>query len=169
MAEEKKGFFGNIFGIKEDKAAKEAANKAAAAAEELKAKAEAAAKEAKEKALADVAELKAKAKEAAKVAEDNAKRVADAAAKKAEAEALKLEYEARKVADKAAEAAKEMEGLIAKHTVAEGETLGHIAKHYYDNANLYPIIYEANKEVIGPNADMIKVGMVLVIPVKPEN
>ena len=89
-------------------------------------------------------ELKAKAEEAAKVAEDNAKRVADAAAKKAEAEALKLEYEARKVADKAAAAAEEMKGLIAKHTVAEGETLSQIAKHYYDNANLYVIIYEAN-------------------------
>lgn len=154
---EKKGFFDNLFGKKEDKAVKEAADKAAAAAEELKAKAEAAAKEAKEK-----------AEEAAKVAEDNAKRVADAAAKKAEAEALKLEYEARKVADKAAAAAKEMEGLIAKHTVAEGETLSHIAKHYYDNANLYPIIYKVNKEVIGPDMDLLKVGIVLDIPVKPE-
>lgn len=169
MAEEKKGFFGNLFGKKEDKVAQEAAETAAAAAEELKAKADAAAEEAKAKAVADAAELKAKAQEAAKVAEDNAKRVADAAAKKAETEALKAEYEARKVADKAAEAAKEMEGLIAKHTVAEGETLGHIAKHYYDNANLYPIIYEINKEVIGPDMNIIKVGMVLDIPVKPEN
>lgn len=137
-------------------------------------------KDAKDKVEETVEEVKEVAKEVAKevksqadIAAENAKRVADAAAKQAQAEAKKAEYAARKVADDAAAAAeavrKEMEGLIAKHTVAEGETLGHIAKKYYDNANLYPIIYEANKDVIGANADLVKVGQILRIPVKPEN
>ena len=49
-----------------------------------------------------------------------------------------------------------------------GETYSNIVVRQYDNANLYPIIYEVNKTAIGPNMDILKVGMVLDIPVKPE-
>ncbi len=55
---------------------------------------------------------------------------------------------------------------LAEHTVASGETLSHISLKYYGSAikDKYMIIYEANKEVIGDNPNMIKPGMVLKIP-----
>ena len=58
------------------------------------------------------------------------------------------------------EAAKE----VKKHVVVSGDTLSAIAKKYYDDAGKYMKIYEANKEVIGDNPDLIKPGMELVIP-----
>jgi hypothetical protein len=39
-----------------------------------------------------------------------------------------------------------------------------IAQHYYGNGADWPKIYSANKSVIGSNPNMIKPGMVLVIP-----
>jgi len=51
------------------------------------------------------------------------------------------------------------------HTVASGETLGSIAKHWYGNAARYTDIFEANKGTLkDPNS--IEVGQVLNIPVK---
>ena len=59
---------------------------------------------------------------------------------------------------------------IAEHTVEEGETLSHIALEYYGNAGptYYTAIYEANKDVIGDNMNVIKPGQKLAIPPKPE-
>lgn len=51
-----------------------------------------------------------------------------------------------------------------RHTVAAGETLSHISLHYYKTANRWKEIYEANKEVIGDNHNLIKPGQELVIP-----
>ncbi|MGB6269714.1 MAG: peptidoglycan-binding protein LysM [Olleya sp.] len=49
------------------------------------------------------------------------------------------------------------------HTVASGDTLGKIAKHYYGNAMKYPEIFEANKPML-THPDKIYVGQVLRIP-----
>lgn len=55
---------------------------------------------------------------------------------------------------------------LAEHTVAQGETLSHISLKYYGSAvkAKYMIIYEANKDVIGDNPNMIRPGTVLNIP-----
>ncbi|WP_405607415.1 LysM peptidoglycan-binding domain-containing protein [Polaribacter sp. Asnod1-A03] len=53
--------------------------------------------------------------------------------------------------------------IYAKHTVVSGETLGKIAKQYYGNAMKYPVIFEANTDILS-NPDVIKVGQELVIP-----
>jgi Dyp-type peroxidase family len=50
------------------------------------------------------------------------------------------------------------------YTVQSGDTLSGIAQNAYGNGADWPIIYDANKEVIGPNPDLIRVGEVLVIP-----
>lgn len=49
------------------------------------------------------------------------------------------------------------------HTVASGDTLGKIAKHYYGNAMKYPEIFEANKPML-TDPDRIYPGQVLRIP-----
>jgi len=59
-----------------------------------------------------------------------------------------------------AKAAKE----VKKHVVESGDTLSAISKKYYDDAGKYMKIYEANKDVIGDNPDLIQPGMELVIP-----
>ena len=49
------------------------------------------------------------------------------------------------------------------HTVASGDTLGKIAKHYYGNAMKYPVIFEANKPML-TDPNKIYPGQVLRIP-----
>ncbi len=53
--------------------------------------------------------------------------------------------------------------VYANHTVAKGETLGKIAKHYYGNAMKYTAIFEANTAIL-KNPDVIHPGQELVIP-----
>ena len=53
---------------------------------------------------------------------------------------------------------------VKKHTVVAGDTLSAISKKYYDDANKYMKIYEANKDVIGGDPNLIKPGQELVIP-----
>ena len=53
---------------------------------------------------------------------------------------------------------------VKKHTVVAGDTLSSISKKYYDDIGKYMKIYEANKDVIGDNPDLIKPGQELVIP-----
>lgn len=52
------------------------------------------------------------------------------------------------------------------HIVASNETLSHIALRYYGSAakENWMIIYEANKELIGDNPNIIRKGMELFIP-----
>ena len=59
---------------------------------------------------------------------------------------------------------------IAKHTVAEDETLSHIALKYYQHATkpYYMVIYEANKKTIGDDPNLVKPGLVLNIPELPD-
>jgi nucleoid-associated protein YgaU len=53
-----------------------------------------------------------------------------------------------------------------EYTVKDGDTLSNIAQKFYGDPDLYHKIYEANKDVIGDNPDLIKKGMVLTIPPK---
>ena len=59
--------------------------------------------------------------------------------------------------------------FIAEHTVEEGETLSGIALKYYSSASkdMWMVIYNANKNVIGDDPNLIKPGQVLKIPEKP--
>ncbi len=69
----------------------------------------------------------------------------------------------------AAEAAKPK--YIAEYTVQKDDTLSHVALKYYKHAtrDYWMLIYEANKDVIGSNPNIIKPGMVLKVPELPEN
>jgi nucleoid-associated protein YgaU len=53
--------------------------------------------------------------------------------------------------------------IYARHTVASGETLSKIAKHYYKDPMKYNAIFEANTDKL-KSADLIHPGQELVIP-----
>ena len=55
------------------------------------------------------------------------------------------------------------ESVFARHTVASGETLGKIAKHYYGDAMKYKEIFAANTDIL-KNPDLIYPDQELVIP-----
>ncbi len=55
------------------------------------------------------------------------------------------------------------ESVYARHTVASGETLGKIAKHYYGDAMKYKDIFEANTDIL-KNPDLIHPDQELIIP-----
>ena len=50
------------------------------------------------------------------------------------------------------------------YTVQEGDTLSGIAKKFYDDGSKYMVIYEANKDLIGDDPNLIEVGQELKIP-----
>jgi nucleoid-associated protein YgaU len=52
------------------------------------------------------------------------------------------------------------------HTVAKGETLGSIAKHWYGKAGRYTDIFEANTNILS-NPNVVEVGQALRIPLSP--
>jgi nucleoid-associated protein YgaU len=54
----------------------------------------------------------------------------------------------------------------AKYTVASGDTLGKIAKKFYDAPKLYTEIFKANTDILD-HPDRIEVGQILTIPFKP--
>ncbi|MBX2829137.1 MAG: LysM peptidoglycan-binding domain-containing protein [Flavobacteriaceae bacterium] len=55
------------------------------------------------------------------------------------------------------------DSYYARHTVASGESLSKIAKHYYKDPMKYTAIFEANRNILD-NPDMIHPGQELVIP-----
>jgi nucleoid-associated protein YgaU len=55
------------------------------------------------------------------------------------------------------------DSVYHRHTVKSGETLGKIAKQYYDNASKYQAIFKANTNIL-KNPDLIHPGQELVIP-----
>ena len=59
--------------------------------------------------------------------------------------------------------------IIAEHTVVSGDTLSSIAQKYYKDASeaAWMAIYEANKDEIGDNPNVIFVGMHFFIPQYP--
>lgn len=76
--------------------------------------------------------------------------------------------QAEKIAQAAAEA--ERANIITEHTLKADETLSHLALKYYNSGYepYWRVIYEANKELIGPNPARVRPGMVIKIPVLPE-
>ena len=79
-------------------------------------------------------------------------------------EAKKRKEKLQETERKAEALERKKEQAVKKHTVVAGDTLSAIAKKYYDDAGQYMKIYEANKDVIGDNPDLIQPGMELVIP-----
>ncbi len=59
---------------------------------------------------------------------------------------------------------------IAEHSMGYDETLSHLALKYYGSAvrDMWMIIYEANKDVIGPDPAHVHPGTVLKIPKLPQ-
>lgn len=55
------------------------------------------------------------------------------------------------------------DSVYARHTVASGDTLGKIAKHYYGDAMKYKDIFAANSGIL-KNPDVIHPDQELVIP-----
>jgi nucleoid-associated protein YgaU len=55
------------------------------------------------------------------------------------------------------------EEKVEYYTIQSGDTLSKIAKRYYGDANKYPVIFEANREVI-KDADLIYPGQKIRIP-----
>jgi hypothetical protein len=51
-----------------------------------------------------------------------------------------------------------------RHKVVPGDTLSGLARKYYGDAKLWPILYKFNQEAIGQDPALLKVGMVLEIP-----
>lgn len=60
-------------------------------------------------------------------------------------------------------AATAAEGSVEYYVIQKGDTLSKIAKQHYGDANKYPLIFEANREVI-KNADLIFPGQKIRIP-----
>ncbi|WP_296316821.1 LysM peptidoglycan-binding domain-containing protein [Winogradskyella sp. UBA3174] len=55
------------------------------------------------------------------------------------------------------------ETIYARHTVASGDTLGKIAKHYYSDAMKYKKIFAANSDIL-KSPDVIHPKQELIIP-----
>ncbi len=53
------------------------------------------------------------------------------------------------------------------HVVAAGDSLSKIAQKFYSDMHKWPVIYEANRDVIGIDPNIIKLGQRLLIPVLP--
>jgi cell division septation protein DedD len=54
--------------------------------------------------------------------------------------------------------------VAAEYVVEDGDTMRGVAEKVYGDANLWPRIYDANRDLIGPNPDALQVGMHLHIP-----
>jgi hypothetical protein len=54
--------------------------------------------------------------------------------------------------------------VAAEYVVEDGDTMRAVAEKVYGDANLWPRIYDANRDLIGPNPDALQVGMHLHIP-----
>lgn len=50
------------------------------------------------------------------------------------------------------------------YIVEKGDTLSKIAQKFYGNSNVWRTIYNINKKTIGPNPNLIKEGMKLILP-----
>ncbi|MDQ6670843.1 MAG: LysM peptidoglycan-binding domain-containing protein, partial [Chloroflexota bacterium] len=53
-----------------------------------------------------------------------------------------------------------------EYTVQDGDTLRSIADKLYGDADLWPTLYAANRDAIGPDPDALRVGMRLQAPAR---
>lgn len=85
-------------------------------------------------------------------------------------EAKKKAAEAAKAAPAAPAAPAAQPKFIAEHKVVQGDTLGGISLKYYGSAvkDKWMLIYEANRDVIGDNPNLIRLGTILKIPEAPK-
>lgn len=76
--------------------------------------------------------------------------------------------QAKQIAEAAAAA--ERAQIIAEHTLTPDESLSHLALKYYGFGYepYWRVIYNANKELIGDNPGHVHPGMVIKIPVLPD-
>lgn len=65
------------------------------------------------------------------------------------------------------DAVMQVQGEVS-YVVRSGDTLSSIAKQFYGEPNSWPIIFNANQELIGRNSNRIKPGMKLQIPAAPQ-
>lgn len=72
--------------------------------------------------------------------------------------------ETEKTAEKQTVSVKKDETKTTYHTVGDGDSLWALAKRYLGDGNRWPEIYEANREIIGDDPNLIINGTVLIIP-----
>lgn len=157
---------------RDEKAAAEAAQKAA---EEKKAAEAKAAEQAKFDAKrAELAAEKAKADAAAaakKQAEEQQKKLDDMRMQQEREEQRKEQEAARARAAAAAEAAaKAAEAAKIKHVWTKEDTYASLAQKYYGSFQepYWRLIYDHNKEIIGDHPNAIRVGLEIEIPPLPD-
>jgi hypothetical protein len=51
-----------------------------------------------------------------------------------------------------------------RHLVRSGDSLSKLAQQYYGDAQLWPVIYQANARAIGPDPDRLRVGQPVEVP-----
>jgi nucleoid-associated protein YgaU len=54
--------------------------------------------------------------------------------------------------------------VVEEYVVEAGDTMRGVAQKVYGDADLWPRIYAANRDVVGPDPDALQVGMRLRIP-----
>lgn len=89
------------------------------------------------------------------------------------AEAKVKAFEDEKIAAQQASYAADMAKakVLATYTTTDKDTLSDLALKYYGHATpkYWQLIYEANKDAIGPNPNKVRPGTVLNIPVLPDD
>lgn len=57
---------------------------------------------------------------------------------------------------------------VSVYSVQPGDTLSAIARHFYDNPNRWPSLYQHNRAIIGSDPHRLRAGIQLVIPPPPQ-
>jgi len=131
---------------------------------EAKKKQEQAANLAKAREEAEARQREALVQREAREREEKARTEAEA---RATEERARAEAEAKAAAEREAaakQAAPRFTEFIAEHTVVAGDNLSRISEKYYGHQGNFRLIYEANREVIGDNMNLIRPGQKLRIP-----
>ncbi|NRF70236.1 LysM peptidoglycan-binding domain-containing protein [Aquincola sp. S2] len=84
---------------------------------------------------------------------------------KIERETVAQAFEVSKTIQRQGKKAVEQGGTY--HVVAAGDWLSKLAQRYYQSIHKWPVIYEANRDVIGSNPNLIKPSQRLLIPKLP--
>jgi nucleoid-associated protein YgaU len=87
-----------------------------------------------------------------------------------EQRAISAEAKVKAIEDAKAAVQSAKANIIVTHTLTSTETLSDLALKYYGHATppYWKLIYEANKAVIGDNPNKVHAGLVVNIPVLPD-